>query len=72
MADVAWATDVRVRLMQRYPYSLVYIVRDPKIVIIAVAHQRRRPGYWLSRTPRSPRLCREKGIVTGSFLAAYT
>lgn len=44
--------DVRVRLVQRYPYSLVYIVRDPKIVIIAVAHQRRRPGYWLSRMPR--------------------
>ena len=44
--------DIHVRVMQRYPYSIVYIVRDSQIVIIAVAHQRRRPGYWLSRMQR--------------------
>ncbi|HET9620245.1 MAG TPA: type II toxin-antitoxin system RelE/ParE family toxin [Kofleriaceae bacterium] len=44
--------DVRARVMQRYPYSIVYVVRDSQIVIIAVAHQRRRPGYWLSRMQR--------------------
>jgi plasmid stabilization system protein ParE len=42
-------SDVRSRVVRRYPYLLVYVVRDAKVVIIAVAHQRREPGYWISR-----------------------
>jgi plasmid stabilization system protein ParE len=38
--------------VRRYPYLIVYVVRDPQVVIIAIAHQRRRPGYWLSRMQR--------------------
>ena len=30
----------------RYPFSLVYILRDDDVEIVAVAHGRRRPGYW--------------------------
>jgi plasmid stabilization system protein ParE len=34
-----------------FPYLLYYAVRDPQPVLIyAVAHVRRRPGYWLRRT----------------------
>ena len=36
-------------LVARFPYSVVYR-RDPdSIVIVAVVHQRRRPGYWRRR-----------------------
>jgi plasmid stabilization system protein ParE len=36
-------------LVARFPYSVVYR-RDPdSVVIVAVAHQRRRPGYWRQR-----------------------
>ena len=36
-------------VVERFPYSIVYR-RDPDfIVIVAVAHQRRRPRYWRSR-----------------------
>jgi len=42
-------SDVRARVVRRYPYSIVYVVRGPNIVIIAVAHHRRRPGYWMDR-----------------------
>lgn len=36
-------------LVDRFPYSIVYR-RDPdSIVVVAVAHQRRRPRYWRSR-----------------------
>ena len=36
-------------LIARFPYSVVYR-RDPEaVVIVAVAHQRRRPSYWRSR-----------------------
>jgi len=40
----------RVYHLERFPYSLIY---EPNVLsgpqIYAVAHQRRRPRYWLSR-----------------------
>lgn len=39
----------RVRL-RRFPYALYYHFSDSDLVLIlAVAHSRRRPGYWLRR-----------------------
>lgn len=32
----------------QYPYTLVYRV-GPPVVVVAVAHQRRRPEFWRSR-----------------------
>jgi plasmid stabilization system protein ParE len=32
-----------------YPFSLVYRVRGDDVEVVAVAHGRRRPGYWRSR-----------------------
>lgn len=41
-------------LLKRFPYLLVYRVVDERIEIIAVAHGRRRPGFWRHRLkPRS-------------------
>jgi plasmid stabilization system protein ParE len=38
------------RRLYRFPYLFYYEIRDPKPVLIyAVAHSRRRPGYWLRR-----------------------
>jgi toxin ParE1/3/4 len=36
-------------LLQRFPFSVVYRVEARRILIVAVAHARRRPGYWKSR-----------------------
>lgn len=36
-------------LLRRFPISVVYVDRDDEIVIVAIAHQRRRPGYWRER-----------------------
>jgi plasmid stabilization system protein ParE len=36
-------------LLPHFPYSLVYRVRHGELEIVAVAHHRRRPGYWRSR-----------------------
>ena len=33
----------------RFPYGLIYQVQPQRILIIAVAHLHRRPGYWRSR-----------------------
>lgn len=41
----------RVRL-RRFPYLLFYHVVDPSLaLVLAVAHARRRPGYWRRRLP---------------------
>jgi plasmid stabilization system protein ParE len=36
-------------LFDHYPYGLVYVERGEKIIGIAVAHLKRRPGYWRNR-----------------------
>jgi plasmid stabilization system protein ParE len=33
----------------RFPFSLVYVRRPEEVEVVAVAHGRRRPGYWRSR-----------------------
>lgn len=44
--------DQRTRrvLVQRFPYQVVYRLLPDEIVIIAIAHLKRRPGYWKKRT----------------------
>ena len=36
-------------LVPGWPYSIAYRVNGNEIVVIAVVHQRRRPGYWFQR-----------------------
>lgn len=36
-------------LLHRFPYHIVYIADPDRLVILAIAHQRRKPGYWKSR-----------------------
>ncbi|MGQ0528388.1 MAG: type II toxin-antitoxin system RelE/ParE family toxin [Panacagrimonas sp.] len=33
----------------QFPFSLVYRVTEAKIIVVAIAHHRRRPGYWAKR-----------------------
>nr|VFK43938.1 MAG: ParE toxin of type II toxin-antitoxin system, parDE [Candidatus Kentron sp. TC] len=40
---------VRKRPIHRFPYSILYQNDPDEIVVVAVMHQRRRPGYWLGR-----------------------
>ena len=43
------SAEVRRLLVKRFPYALPYIVGSRYIEILAVAHTRRRPLYWLDR-----------------------
>ena len=36
-------------LLQHFPYAIVYFLHEDVIKIVAVAHGRRRPGYWKKR-----------------------
>lgn len=36
-------------VLARFPYSVMYQIKLDEIRVVAVAHQRRRPGYWTAR-----------------------
>ncbi|MCG5517268.1 type II toxin-antitoxin system RelE/ParE family toxin [Ectothiorhodospira sp. 9100] len=48
----AWSIergDVRKCLLHKFPYKLMYSVEEYHILVIAVAHQHRKPDYWVGR-----------------------
>lgn len=36
-------------LTRGFPFSIIYKAQEQQLVIVAVAHQRRKPEYWLRR-----------------------
>jgi plasmid stabilization system protein ParE len=44
----AWAR--RARLL-RTAYTLVFVVHAGQVLVLAFAHEKRRPGYWGTREP---------------------
>ena len=35
--------------LRRFPYSVVYAQEGSDLLVLAVAHQHRKPGYWRTR-----------------------
>ncbi len=52
LRDVHVTIEIRRALLARFPYALVFLVREDEVRVLAVAHAKRRPGYWLSRVRR--------------------
>jgi plasmid stabilization system protein ParE len=44
------SSSVRNVLLRRFPYAVYYEIRAEELLVWAVAHGRRRPGYWRTRT----------------------
>lgn len=45
--------------LRTFRYNLIYVIDELEIVVVAVAHHRRRPGYWHGRlTPADRRTLR--------------
>ena len=40
---------IRRRILRKFRYSLIYTIEKNGLLILAVAHQSRRPGYWIGR-----------------------
>lgn len=40
---------IRRYLLRRFPYGIVYRLAPDQILILAVMHLRRKPGYWQER-----------------------
>jgi len=51
---VGEAAGVRRFLLARFPFAVGYLVEAEGVIVLAVAHLRRRPGYWLNRLARIP------------------
>ncbi len=37
-------------LVPRFPFAIIYSKESKQIIIFAIMHLRRKPGYWKSRT----------------------
>lgn len=42
-------SDARRIAIRKFPLWVVFLEHGTEIVIVAYAHERQRPGYWLSR-----------------------
>lgn len=36
-------------ILRRFPYKVIYEVTGTEVVVLAVAHGRRKPNYWANR-----------------------
>lgn len=41
--------NTRRLLVARFPYQIVYRIRPSEVAVVALAHLKRRPGYWKHR-----------------------
>ncbi len=51
-SPVVHPKGIRRKVLRKFPYNLHYTcsIKSDLIVILAVAHQSRRPLYWINRT----------------------
>jgi toxin ParE1/3/4 len=42
--------DIRRALVKRFTYGVFYTLYEKEIIVLAVAHARRNPAHWQSRT----------------------
>ncbi|MBI3769922.1 MAG: type II toxin-antitoxin system RelE/ParE family toxin [Deltaproteobacteria bacterium] len=40
----------RRRIVQRFPYVIFFTSTESRVEVVAFAHAKRRPGYWLARS----------------------
>ena len=42
--------NIRRSLVNRFPFGILYVIRNNEILILAVMHLHRKPNYWQNRT----------------------
>ena len=43
---------IRRALLPRFPYAVIFMDLGTQVRVLAVAHAKRRPGYWLNRVEK--------------------
>ena len=41
--------DIRKLSMKRFPFNIMYRIIDDTVQVLAIAHKRQRPKYWIER-----------------------
>jgi plasmid stabilization system protein ParE len=41
--------NVRRKVLRHFPYNVLFAIEPDRIRVLAVGHQKRRPGYWRHR-----------------------
>ena len=41
--------EVRHYLVHKFPYKILYSIQQDSIILLAFAHQHRKPDYWIER-----------------------
>lgn len=41
--------EIRRCIMHKFPYNIYYAIEDDSIIVLAIAHQHRKPYYWADR-----------------------
>lgn len=49
LLDVPEDLVIRRALLPRFPYAVIFMDLGEHVRVLAVAHAKRRPGYWLDR-----------------------
>lgn len=49
LASQVVRAGIRKKVLKHFSYNLFYAIESDTIVIVAVAHQRKRPNYWRTR-----------------------
>jgi plasmid stabilization system protein ParE len=49
LLDLPAELVIRRALLPRFPYAVIFMNLETEVRILAVAHVKRRPGYWLNR-----------------------
>jgi hypothetical protein len=44
-----FSTNTRKCLVNRFPFAVIYQIRQKEIFILAITHLSRKPGYWKER-----------------------
>lgn len=52
LLDVPEDLVIRRALLPRFPYAVIFMDLRAEIRVLAVAHAKRRPGYWLDRVEK--------------------
>lgn len=52
LLDVPEDLVIRRALLPRFPYAVIFMDLGTEVRVLAVAHAKQRPGYWLSRVDK--------------------
>ena len=48
--ETANSKQIRRCRLSRFPYLIIFEILDSEIILLAVAHSKRKPNYWRKRT----------------------